>query len=185
MGELFHTGKARNDTARRRDREKLRRAFRPARVQLLFVGEAPPASGRFFYSRNSGLYRAMRDSFRSVDPGIDDENFLAVFRASGCYLIDLCPEPVDRLDSKLREAARQAGERFLARKIVQLQPVTIAPVLRSISGHVLRSATHAGWLGQIVHLPYPGRWSRHRNAFIEALAPRLRNLMSSSGAAPD
>src|ERR1700677_1381627 len=101
----------------RRDREKLRRIFRPAHVQLLFVGEAPPASGRFFYSRNSGLYRAMRDAFRSVDPAIDDENFLAVFKGSGCYLTDLCPEPVDRLNSKLREAARLGAEKSLARKI--------------------------------------------------------------------
>ena len=30
-------------------RERLRRRYRPARVRILFVGEAPPASGRFFY----------------------------------------------------------------------------------------------------------------------------------------
>jgi hypothetical protein len=141
------------------------------------VGEAPPASGRFFYSRNSGLYRAMRDAFRSVDPAIDDENFLTVFKASGCYLTDLCPEPVDHLDSKLREAARQAGEKLLTRNIAQLQPVTIAPVLHSIARHVVRSATQAGWQGPIIHLPYPGRWNRHRNAFIETLAPALRQLI--------
>jgi len=162
----------------RRDREKLRRVFRLARVQLLFVGEAPPASGRFFYARNSGLYRAMRDAFRSIDPVIDDENFLTVFKASGCYLIDLCPEPVDDLDSKLREPARQGAEKLLTREIAQLQPVMIAPMLRSIGAHVLRSAAHAGWQGEIIHLPYPGRWYRHRNAFIEALAPTLRQLIS-------
>jgi hypothetical protein len=93
----------------RRDREKLRRVFRPAPVQLLFIGEAPPASGRFFYCGNSGLYRAMRDAFRSFDPSIDDENFLAVFQALGCYLTDLCAEPVDTLDSQSRLTARHAN----------------------------------------------------------------------------
>ena len=37
-------------------REHLRRRYRPAHVDLLFIGEAPPASGRFFYQADSGLY---------------------------------------------------------------------------------------------------------------------------------
>jgi len=127
----------------------------------------------------------MRDAFRSVDPSINDENFLAVFKAAGCYLTDLCPEPVDHLNSKLREAARQAGEQLLTRKIVQLQPETIAPVLRSIAQNVANAASNGNWHGPIVHLPYPGRWYRHKNIFIETLAPLLRKLMSSPGAIPD
>jgi len=73
------------------ERETLRESFRPKRIRILFIGEAPPASGRFFYSANSGLYRAMRDAFRTVDPQIDDENFLSLFQALGCYLTDLSP----------------------------------------------------------------------------------------------
>jgi hypothetical protein len=165
----------------RRDREKLRRVFQPAHTQLLFIGEAPPASGRFFYSGNSGLYRAMRDAFRSIDLSIDDENFLAVFQASGCYLTDLCAEPVDYLDSQSRQAARHAGERSLSRRIAQLQPAIVAPVLRSIAGNVAQACSLADWQGPIIHLPYPGRWQRHRNAFIEILAPTIRRLLGSSG----
>jgi hypothetical protein len=37
-----------HDTLTRYQREILRRSFRPARVRVLFVGESPPASGRFF-----------------------------------------------------------------------------------------------------------------------------------------
>ena len=81
----------------RRGRESLRRAFRPAQIQLLFAGEAPPASGRFFYRGDSGLYRAMRDAFAAIDPSIAGTDFLSRFREAGCYLVDLCPEPVDRL----------------------------------------------------------------------------------------
>jgi hypothetical protein len=168
----------------RRDREQLRRLFRPASVQLLFIGEAPPASGRFFYSRNSGLYRAMRDAFQSIDPSIDDENFLAAFQASGCYLTDLCPEPVDNLDSEPRQDARRAGESALSRTIVQLQPAIVAPVLRSIAGNVTQACARTDWQGPIIHLPYPGRWRRHRNAFIDALAPIIRSLMISSTGRP-
>jgi hypothetical protein len=58
----------------------------------LFIGEAPPASGRFFYNRDSGLYRPLRDAFHYLDDSINDENFLSAFQAAGCYLIDLCSD---------------------------------------------------------------------------------------------
>lgn len=46
---------ATDSTRQRHRREILRRAWRPVEVQLLFVGESPPFSGRFFYQRDSGL----------------------------------------------------------------------------------------------------------------------------------
>jgi hypothetical protein len=165
-----------NETKERRQRERLRRTFRPARLRLLFIGESPPASGRFFYRRDSGLYRAMRDVFRIADPSIQDENFLAAFQAAGCYLVDLCPEPVDRLDSKSRRSVCREGEELLSRKIAQLQPAMIATLLRSIEGNVARAVSHADCRGPLIHLPYPGRWSRHRNAFVDTLAPVISAL---------
>jgi hypothetical protein len=146
-------------------------------LELLFIGEAPPASGLFFYCRNSGLYRAMRHAFQIVDPAIDDDNFLAVFKASGCYLIDLCPEPADHLDLQSRRAARRASEESLSRTIAHLRPAMIAIALRSIAENVTQAASLVDWRGPIIHLPYPGRWLRHRNAFVEALTPTISRLM--------
>ena len=165
----------------RREREALREGFRPKRIRLLFVGEAPPASGRFFYSGNSGLYRAMREAFRAVDPGIDDENFPGLFQASGCYLTDLCPEPVDQLDAGSRRRARIAGERLFSRQLVYLRPEKIAPVLRAIEEHVEKAILRTNWQGEIIRLPYPGRWSHHRAEFVKALEPSLRELFHSCG----
>ncbi len=163
--------------ATRRGRESLRRRFQPAQVRLLLIGESPPASGRFFYARNSGLYRAMRETFRTVDPSIGDGNFLAAFQAAGCYLIDLCAEPVDRLDAEPRRTARHAGEKPLALAIGRLQPSAIATMLRSIEDNVARAASLAGWRGPVIHLPYPGRWSRRRAEFVQTLAPAVQTLM--------
>jgi hypothetical protein len=160
----------------RRRQERLRRRFRPGQVRLLFIGESPPASGRFFYRGDSGLYRAMRSVFQLVDPAVGDEEFLEVFRASGCYLIDLCAEPVDKLDAKSRRDACRAGEASLARALVRLQPAGIATLLRSIEGDVALAAVRAGWHGPSIHLPYPGRWSRHQEAFAGALAPTIASL---------
>lgn len=165
------------NTMERRRREGLRRSYRPARLRLLFIGEAPPASGRFFYRGDSGLYRAVRDTFQIVDPSIHDENFLTVFRALGCYLVDLCPEPVDHLDRKSRRAACRSAEQSLSMTIARLQPAMIATVLHSIKGNVAQAALQAAWHGPCLHLPYPGRWSRYRDVFVDTLAPTIRGLM--------
>jgi len=162
-----------------RERETLRETFRPDRIRLLFIGEAPPASGRFFYSRNSGLYRAMRDAFQALDHRIDDRNFLRVFQQSGCFLIDLCPNPVDHLDSPSRRRARDRGERLLSSTLIRLRPQRIAPVLRAIADQVVRAASRIDWHGELLQLPYPGRWSHHRREFLKALEPTLRDLLHS------
>ncbi len=69
--------------------EELRRKYCPEQIRLLFVGESPPESGRFFYRRDSGLYQVVRDVFAAVAPSVNDENFLKNFQASGCYWVDL------------------------------------------------------------------------------------------------
>ncbi len=157
----------------RHRRETLRRMFRPACLRFLFIGESPPASGKFFYRADSGLYRAMRDAFRVVAPSINDENFLEAFQSSGCYLVDLCPEPVDRLNPKSRRDVCRASEGLLSQEIAQLQPQVIVSVLRSIEGNVIRAASRASWRGPFINLPYPGRWLRHREAFLHTLVPVL------------
>jgi hypothetical protein len=165
-------------------REKLRRRYRPSDLQLLFIGEAPPVSGRFFYQRDSGLYRAIRDAFRAVDPSITDENFLPVFQGYGCYLIDTCPQPVDQLDRRSRQAVCLANEPMLCRTIKRLQPRAIVTLVRSIQGNVERAASSAGWHGLLLDLPYPGRWIRHREIFLGALIPQLTVPVKSHGQAP-
>jgi hypothetical protein len=166
-----------HDREAMRKRETLRRRFRPARLRLLFIGESPPASGRFFYRGDSGLYRAMRDAFRAIDASITDTNFLSIFQASGCYLIDLCPTPVDHLDAKSRRAACLASEALLSRTISRLQPTAIATVVRSIEDNVARAASRADWDGVFIHLPYPGRWSGHRAVFVDTLLPAIGPLL--------
>jgi hypothetical protein len=144
---------------------------------MLFVGEAPPASGKFFYRQDSGLYRAIRDVFRQVDSSITDENFLTTFQRSGCYLIDVCPTPVDQLDPRSRRAVCLASEPLLSHRIRKLQPDMIVSLVRSIRGNVERSALVAGWDGQILDVPYPGRWIRHREVFQAGIVPQLKSIL--------
>ena len=165
------------------ERERLRLSFRPQRVRLLSVGESPPASGCFFYSANSRLYRAMLMAFRTADSKVNVENFFNVFRSWGCYLTDLNHEPVDHLDPPLRRTMRTGGEKWLAREITRLQPEILAPVLCSIASNVTAAVACTNWQDKILQFPYPGRWSRHRDAFIEALVPVLRRLKAEADSA--
>jgi Uracil DNA glycosylase superfamily len=161
-------------------RERLRRSCRPRRVRLLFVGEAPPASGRFFYQEDSGLYRAVREAFIAARPSIADSDFLAAFGRLGCYLVDLCGMPVDRLGQKSRTAARLEGEARLSKSIRRLNPSVIITLTRSIAANVCRAQAKAGWKGEHIELPYPGRWHRHKTEFLRILIPRLRAWMNSA-----
>ena len=157
-------------------REQLRQRYRPQRVRMLFIGESPPASGRFFYQADSGLYRAFRDVFALADPTINDGNFLKRFQRRGCYLIDLCARPVDDLAPKQRRAACRRGEAALAESIRQLRPQILVILLRSIQPNVRRALQSAGWSGDVIEVPYPGRWKRHRQKFTEILLPVLQRL---------
>jgi len=159
-------------------RESLRRSFRPKRVKILFIGESPPASGRFFYQADSGLYRAFRDAFLEAFPNLPEANFLHSFQSLGCYLVDLCPQPVDRLPRAARTKAHRLGERALAATLRQLRPAAIVTFLRSIAPSTLRAQKAARYSGPSVILPYPGRWQRHRTTFLQALIPLLRQHLT-------
>jgi len=155
-------------------RERLRRRHQPERVRILFVGEAPPASGRFFYQADSGLYRAIRETFIEAFPNLRHRPFLKSFQSLGCYLVDLCGKPVDRMEVRPRQRLSAAGESRLSKKIRQLDPETIVVVVRSIGNVVRRAELRAGWSGLHVELPYPGRWHHYRKEFRRKLVLLLR-----------
>jgi len=159
-------------------RERLRRRYRPAHVHLLFVGEAPPASGRFFYQADSGLYRAIRGAFIAALPDLGEDGFLDSFRTLNCYLVDLCGRPVDRLDPAQRKQARIEGEIPLGRIIRRLQPNIVITVVRAIAPNVTRAQQLSNWMGVHLVLPYPGRWKQHRAAFDELLIPVLKKELA-------
>ena len=157
-------------------RERLRRQYLPSCVRILFVGEAPPASGRFFYQADSGLYRAIRATFIRAFPQMKRADFLRAFRDRGCYLVDLCGRPVDRLLPKSRKRACAAGEVSLSRLIRQLRPSAMVTLVRSIESNVRRANQRAEWKGEHLEVPYPGRWQRHRIEFDKQLVRFLRRL---------
>ena len=138
------------------------------------MGEAPPASGAFFYRRDSGLYRALSTTFEEAFPRLRGHDFLAEFSDLGCYLVDLCRRPVDRLGPRERGEARRMGEARLAGVLCQLRPLAMVVLLRSINENSARAERVAAWSGARIVVPYPGRWVRWSAQFKEILVPTLR-----------
>lgn len=75
--------------------EKKRNKFRPTKTKILFVGESRPFGGNFFYDENSNLYKYTKKAFDNV--GVDFS--LAKFEEMGCWLYDVCKEPINFIES--------------------------------------------------------------------------------------
>jgi hypothetical protein len=162
--------------------EQLRRRFLPTQVRVLFVGESPPAGGTFFYSANSILYEATKDAFRRGVPTlVRGANFLERFKAMGCYLDDLCAEPVNQwklTNSVAREKrlrAREDNESTLTNRIREYAPREIVVVMKGIEPNVRRTAEQAGFGDHPIHpLPFPRR--EHRARYVDELSHLLRQM---------
>src|SRR5580693_4965629 len=98
------------------DLEELRKNFRPDRITTLFVGESAPESGKFFYSGNSGLFRAMQKAFGGRPTFLED------FKRSGFYLDDLVLTPVNKLERRERSRRRQEAVPELAKRLAEYKP---------------------------------------------------------------
>jgi hypothetical protein len=54
----------------------------------------------------------------------------------------------------------------------------VITVVRSIVPSVKRAQERAHWPAPLLELPYPGRWKRHRVAFLEELVLFLRRNLA-------
>src|SRR5580658_7986924 len=118
--------------------EELRRSFHPDCITTLFVGESAPASGRFFYSSNSSLFRAMKRVFG------DRESFLEDFKKNGFYLDDLVLTPINKLERRERSRQRQEAVSELAIRLVEYNPKAVVVVMRAILPVVRQAMRIAG-----------------------------------------
>ncbi len=59
-------------------------------MKILFVGEARPAKGTFFYFGNSNLYKYTKEAFEKANISFSLEKFKEI----GCWLYDVCDEPI-------------------------------------------------------------------------------------------
>ncbi len=160
--------------------ELLREQFRPETIRVLFVGESRPANETFFYRGNSRLPYYTCRAFGPVDAPDPTEDeilgFLVRFRDAGCYLVDLCVEPVNHLNRAERHEARRAGETGLTNAIRELQPQAIIVVMKGIMRNVRRAMEGAGLADAPAHgLPFPAMG--HEQRYVTGLRDVLHQLL--------
>jgi hypothetical protein len=151
--------------------ELIRRRYLPREVRVLFVGESPPAGETFFYAANSNLYFGTEEAFLAAVPDLERKDFLEEFRRLGCYLDDLCLEPLNHLEAgdPLRVAARAEGQERLAEHIRIWRPKAIVVVMVAIAENVARANREAGLQNVRWHvLPFPSRKAR-RDRYVAEL----------------
>jgi len=163
-----------------RDRESLRRSYRPKRVRLLLVGESAPVSGNFFY-RDSAMTTFTARAFERAY-GVtfrDSATFLSFFQMRGCYLEDVSRKAVNAMASKERKAVLGESVPSLSERIRELEPDIVVAVLRRIAAYV-REAVHLTDRQVVFRvLPFPG--NGHQNSYVDGLSDILGQYLPTKG----
>jgi hypothetical protein len=129
--------------------EILRQRYRPEAIRVLFVAESRPVGGTFFYAGNSNLVRYTEKAFRrayGIAP-LAMNDFLDGFKAAGCFLEDLCPEPVNQIKKHaLRRIQWEKGVAHLLKRLDGVSPLAIIPIHKGSEHYVRRTVDEAGIL---------------------------------------
>jgi putative transcriptional regulator len=136
------------------DTKKLRARYRPAKIKVLFVGEAPPAGGTFFYAGNSQMYRHLRETLQSRLG--DPHDFLQAFKDRGYFLDDLVLEPFDQIPAKKRAPILRQNVPLLAQRMTRYQPEIVVTLLKRIGPYVEDAISQARADVKHYCVPFPG-----------------------------
>ena len=166
--------------------EKLRLAYKPPKVGTLFVGESPPAGGTFFYAGNSILLTQTQTAFSAALETCFQEPkaFLRAFQAMGCYLEDLCLEPINNLPKKERRFRRQQSIPSLATRLQVHAPHAIVIVHLGVEDSVRQAMNQAKLnVETCFALPFPAQGHQQRyisNLQRAIVALKTKGLLSAN-----
>ena len=159
--------------------EELRKDWNPqnvrVRIKVLFVGESPPKSGRFFYDRNTALYYATFCAFSRVF-GVSEPEFLEFFQKSGCYLYDVLKVPGQKITDVDKSTLNQAKE-DLKDFIRNTRPDVVIVIHRGVYRRIeeiLSQLRKEGIIKSFYSLPFP---TRYFNEYVEGLCNVLNELI--------
>ena len=156
------------------DYEKLRNAYKPDTVKILFVGESRPQQGTFFYLENSNLFSYTKQAFENAK--IDFS--LSKFKELGCWLYDVCDCPVNGCSETDRNKKIDEGIKDLTNTINQLKPEFIIVVKQGYFGKaVMQKISENGYIKQknALNLPFPS--CGHQHQYRDQLAQKLEQLI--------
>lgn len=163
--------------------EELRCSYRPDDINVLFVGESPPAGNTFFYRANSNLLHYTQKAFSEAFAKVfaSGEDFLNFFEEVGCYVEDLCLSPVNHMNKVERKRHRVKNIEPLAIRIRTISPKAIVIVMRAIEDSV-RQAVQQSHLNsvQVYSLPFPAFSSKNKQCYMTELVEVLHKLLKAN-----
>lgn len=145
--------------------EVLRYRYKPEKITILFVGESRPVNGTFFYNENSNLYKYTKKAF---DDFFQTNNFsVESFKWLGCWLYDICNQPVNHLNATARTEEIRNGISELENFIKLELPNYIVVCKRgSVRDLIIHSNIMVNYQenGNIFFIPFPacGRQNEYR-----------------------
>lgn len=156
----------------RQRRAEAARRFKPERVKLLIVAEAPPsAPDRYFYFEHvptqDSLFRYVTKGLFGVQLSRDKRPLLRRLRESGVFLVDLKLDPVD--GSRL-----SANVPALIERCTELTPEQIILIKATVYDAAYGPMKQAGLPVMNARVPFPG--SGQQRNFEEAFAAALAQL---------
>ena len=154
------------------ENETIRERFRPQQITTLFVGEsAPDGEKRFFYRKNSQVYRYMKKAFDGK------EDFLEWFKEKGYFLDDLILDPVNKMKSRKRRRLRLESIPDLAKRISIYRPTNVVALMKAIEPMVNDAVAKAGLRDcrlYATHFPGCGQ----QNVFMSEIADIISKLQT-------
>lgn len=168
-----------SDNPRQR-RDAAQAKYKPKRVKLLLVAEAPPCTtDRYFYFED---VREQDSLFRYVCKGVlgsvssreEKASDLARLRDAGVYLIDVCEEPIAD-DAKIRITGEEI--RALPRRCRELKPDAVILIKSNVYDLTYDNLVKAGLNVINARMPFPG--SGQQRVFESEFALALRRAKFS------
>lgn len=171
------------DAAEQRSRRaQAAERYRPDRIRLLLIAEAPPTDlDRYFYfhevNAHDSLFRNVARSLLGVEPTRENKSeLLAQLQQHGVFLIDLKPDPVDStpLNSYVPE---------LVYRVQRLSPERIVLIKATVYDVAYPALAAAGLPVSSVRIPFPG--SGQQTNFARTFANAVREPEVSYVATPE
>jgi hypothetical protein len=163
-----------NDRRARSTRQWAARRFRPDRVRLLLIAEAPPAAlDRYFYfpqvASHDSLFRYVARLTLGREPTRERKaGDLKSLQDAGVFLIDVCPDPIAD-PRELRACVPRLVQRARA-----LGPDHIILIKATVHAAAFRALRDAGLPVVDEVVPFPGSGQQLR--FEAAMARALRSI---------
>jgi recombinational DNA repair protein RecR len=161
------------------DLQALKAQYKPNQIKILFIADGIPVKDRYFYLKNSNMYKAVKEAFTRVfgDFNSDDE-FLAFFKEMGAYFENLSTVLIKTLPPTEQRKARQEGVQPLAERMSKIQPRLIIISLKVIEKYA-REAIKLADIKSVEHIavtPFPVKSMTNVNNCINGIVNALQSV---------